>query len=474
MDNHANHSKTWSEAEIRMYLNGELSPRDRHELERAALDDPFLADALEGFISTAPPDSGLDDLRSRLAARLDKKEDQPVIAWFRRPFVRVAAVLIGLVGTGLIALFTLKTGKSKLEVDDAFAQTSKTSPAVAPLPPSTAAPAPPANSTAAPPQATAATADSITYRLDTAKTASPAAYASVEKKIPRQKTALAKSELNANRAIAGDNEMPAKKDMTLSSQPAEKPAAAAPALQYKDSRRVTQDTLNLYADRTDAAQQGFDKQPQITLGQQSLVVSGRVVDNNNRPLAGASLFLNNTPKTATTTDALGNFNISIHPRDTSQQMTVALIGYQQTMVSLNSNALTNNIIQLEQAKTGLNEVVVTGFGAKRKETFAAAPSDDRKERLDTAWQKVTPVTGRLAYQDYLDTAKRSLKLDTTISGIERISFQVDQKGQITEFKIEHSLSPAHDAGLIQLINAGPRWRILRGRKVRALVSLSFP
>jgi hypothetical protein len=176
----------------------------------------------------------------------------------------------------------------------------------------------------------------------------------------------------------------------------------------------------------------------------------------------------------TTTDATGYFNFRIRPRDTTQQMAVALVGYKQTLVSLNNNALTNNVIQLEQAKTSLNEVVVSGFGARRKETLAAAPSDASSGRLDTAWLKVAPTIGKLAYHQYLDTAKRSLKLDSTIMGTERISFDVDQKGQLTEFKIEHSLSPAHDAGLIQLITSGPAWQVIRGRKGRAVVSLDFP
>ena len=35
--------------QIRKYLNGELDAAAMHELERRALDDPFLADAIEGF-----------------------------------------------------------------------------------------------------------------------------------------------------------------------------------------------------------------------------------------------------------------------------------------------------------------------------------------------------------------------------------------------------------------------------------------
>src|SRR4030095_10181755 len=44
--------KSYSATDIQMYLRGELSPADMHAMEKAALDDPFLADAIEGMEMT--------------------------------------------------------------------------------------------------------------------------------------------------------------------------------------------------------------------------------------------------------------------------------------------------------------------------------------------------------------------------------------------------------------------------------------
>src|SRR5262249_1578074 len=127
--------------------------------------------------------------------------------------------------------------------------------------------------------------------------------------------------------------------------------------------------------------------------------SGRVVDANNRPLAGASLMMNNgASNIGATTDREGYFNFKVQPRDTSQTMTVAMTGYRQAFFNLNSNALTNNVIHLQEANPNLNEVVISGYGAKRRETIAAAPSDGSDERLDSAWIKVYPVIGKMAYE----------------------------------------------------------------------------
>jgi hypothetical protein len=39
-------------SDIERYYSGKMSPQERHALEKAALDDPFLADALEGYTFT--------------------------------------------------------------------------------------------------------------------------------------------------------------------------------------------------------------------------------------------------------------------------------------------------------------------------------------------------------------------------------------------------------------------------------------
>jgi len=49
MSNNKENSKQYSAADIQRYLKGEMSAEEMHSIETAALDDPFLADAIEGF-----------------------------------------------------------------------------------------------------------------------------------------------------------------------------------------------------------------------------------------------------------------------------------------------------------------------------------------------------------------------------------------------------------------------------------------
>ena len=58
--------------DIEKYLRGELSSSEMHQLEKKALDDPFLADALEGasMISSDELSDDLTSLRKKIQAKV--------------------------------------------------------------------------------------------------------------------------------------------------------------------------------------------------------------------------------------------------------------------------------------------------------------------------------------------------------------------------------------------------------------------
>ncbi|MFY0253210.1 energy transducer TonB [Chitinophaga sp. 30R24] len=84
---------------IRRYLTGELEDKNMHTLEKQALDDPFLADALEGYGQAMPDQrANQDDLAARLAARVASAEEEAIVAIVARKgkvrslYYRIAAV----------------------------------------------------------------------------------------------------------------------------------------------------------------------------------------------------------------------------------------------------------------------------------------------------------------------------------------------------------------------------------------------
>lgn len=101
---------------IEAYLTGKLSPAEMHAMEKAAIQDPFLADAIEGFRET-----DLAEARRHLGA-----VDQQILAAApvtlsasqgrRNNFWRVAAAVLVTAGVATIALLVNNGSKMKPEL----------------------------------------------------------------------------------------------------------------------------------------------------------------------------------------------------------------------------------------------------------------------------------------------------------------------------------------------------------------------
>ncbi len=481
MSNTNKHNATYSAADIERYLRGELSSREMHDLENAALEDPFLADALDGIsmhvpsaanLAGTPADSGLgqdlDEIRSRLNARISANTgsadaEGPVRpggtgkAKVRRLSRRlsVAAAIILLLGIGCTIYYISFTGA-----------TGARSPAVASSPPraGTTAPlkdeTPPSSATPAeqPSQATTTAPALVT-------TTTPPLSEQRRQEFKARRADITTSVTDANPKARPDASSKAIPDKLSTADAEADTVTAAPGLL---TGRVGGIALGSSA-RNDMAREFFNQ------SLNSLVVKGTVLDNHDNPVRGASLMLKGYTNTGTVTDQQGQFSLHLLPQDSTRYLTVAMVGFEQKSLPLNAltaDDVTGHVIHLQPNEASLDEVVITGFGSKRKETLAAAPSDS-KEELDSLWQKAQPVIGRNAYLDYLNTAQKGLSLDSSVTGTETVSFEVDKKGTLTSFKIQQSLSPAHDEAIIRLVKEGPVWQLLKHKKVRAVVSLHF-
>lgn len=82
---------------LRRWLRGETRASEQSRLERATQDDPFLADAWEGFNQNPQADHlhNIEALQSKIAARVQNKQRKasPVIIWLPR-LAAAAAVLL--------------------------------------------------------------------------------------------------------------------------------------------------------------------------------------------------------------------------------------------------------------------------------------------------------------------------------------------------------------------------------------------
>ena len=127
-------------SDIERYHSGKMPARERHALEKAALDDPFLADALEGYAFTQTPVADLAAIRARL---LQKQDTKKIITLYKKyRWLSAAAAFIILAGSGWLAFKTLSIEKNDYAVappkETQQEKTSGENPAVTAVPGSSA------------------------------------------------------------------------------------------------------------------------------------------------------------------------------------------------------------------------------------------------------------------------------------------------------------------------------------------------
>ena len=115
---------------------------------------------------------------------------------------------------------------------------------------------------------------------------------------------------------------------------------------------------------------------------QNLAVTGKVTNSENgEPLVGASVAVTGT-KTITSTDANGNFSISVAK---GSQITVTYVGMAATSIKINS-ARTVNIV-MEGLGKNMDEVIVVGYGTQKVTKVSGAIAGVKAEAIS----KLKPV-----------------------------------------------------------------------------------
>lgn len=111
---------------------------------------------------------------------------------------------------------------------------------------------------------------------------------------------------------------------------------------------------------------------------QKTLMKGTVVDENGKPLVGATIQVDKTDK-ATTSDVDGKFSIEVAG---NQTLVFSYIGYKTQFVKARPNA--NIVVKLEIDQQMLDEVVVVGYGTLRKSDLTGSVSSVSSKVLENA------------------------------------------------------------------------------------------
>ena len=114
--------------------------------------------------------------------------------------------------------------------------------------------------------------------------------------------------------------------------------------------------------------------------QGKFVVSGKVLDNNDEPLIGATIALKGNTSVGTVADFDGNFTLELPEKNAT--LTVSYIGFLSQDVEVKGRNMI--VIRLREDSEMLDEVVVVGYGQQKKESVVGAITQTKGEVLQRA------------------------------------------------------------------------------------------
>ena len=325
--------------EIKKYLNGELDARAMHSLERRAQDDPFLMDALEGYEKAGTEqDIHLNELAQRLHQRTEKTERR--IIPYRT--MGIAASILLFLGIG--SFWYLNRTPQQHEVTKTAAITPPTVKGPAPLDASSQknGAADKAIDTSTKQSIRVATSIATNIRKHS-KPAPSSETAFVPPVVAEPKTTQYANAANADKVIDTTKTTTSLDEMVV--------------MDYSAQKKVGK-TLKIGIPAADS----LIKLPGTT-------ITG-VVKDNNGPLPGASVRINGTD-IATLTDRQGGFTLTNAPDRTV--LDFGYMGYRSKQVPVYK--ADSMIIAMQPNTSSLNEVMVTGFGTKKRTmVFGGGPA----------------------------------------------------------------------------------------------------
>jgi hypothetical protein len=407
--------KRFTAIDIQQYHAGELSMQERHALEKAALDDPFLADALEGYTQTATPQADLLALQQRLAEKTTTRKTGLIFPIRQRPLFRAAALLLLLAGAGWAVYQFSFTPEEKMAVST---ETIKTSPSV------------------------------------------PAAGSAND--------LLIDSVVKANEEVLVQMDQP-EIPATIKEQPLLRQRAtpstetagvlSSPEVIVAKDQEVQHNEVNAVMEGR-AAGVNLSK-PEQTIN----TFKGQIVDPNGNPVPYANIQINGN-QNGVTTNTQGRFSLTTP--DSVVNATVAAVGFQSNRVNL-VNPYKEQKVVLNEAENSLQEVVVVGLGTK-KARKASRPSDARTK---AEVEELEPEGGWSGFNDYIS---QNIAIPEEISsqqlkGEVELSFEVDKNGEPVNIKIKKSLCTSCDKEAIRLLKEGPHWK--KKKKKAGKVTIRF-
>lgn len=388
------------------YITGNRKGREARRIEREAMDDPFLHDALEGY-DAVPGDPG-DAIR-----RMQRRVTGAAGKMRRRIYWSAAAALLLCAGVGGY-LLTLRNISMQ---ERAIAWRQDT--------PERSVPADSAVLAAVMSEKSRPEAKTVAETPSSHPEETPAA----EDRTPltKQKAEYAENEIARPDETVAGTPPPAPSEESLSQKETALPIAA------ESSDRPEKMQSSVQVSPASDSERIFRK-----IGRPASV-RGRITDRNGTPLIGATVV--SGPGKGVVTDIDGNFSFDKIPG--SDTLEINYLGYHTEKIPADTSRPIR--IALRENNEQLSECIVVGYGTQQSET--------QQEGI----RKPVPVDGHKDYLRYLDERKVYPDDEDLPHGKVTLRFEVDSAGRPADIEVIRSLGPAADREAVRLVREGPDW-----------------
>jgi CarboxypepD_reg-like domain len=431
---------------LRKYLDGELTGPEMQAFEKAALEDPFLSDALEGLEANrdyrVSLTSDLTDLQQRLARRITIQNQKKGIL-FRLSNWQVAAAVFFVIGAATFTYSLINKGTDNSKIARSTQPDSgirKSKPAPVAIAPDSRKP----ENIKTNPDFSKADSAELAYQPAAKEKKSRVQHEYTRKQAPAAEGATSNSELKA----------------------AEPAVVSSPEPEKISSIAKNADKTSVPPKNIESALEGKAAGVEVQSGRASngRYIEGVVLDTADNPIPSATVILSGT-KTTTVTDANGFFKIYLNNGNRKNDIAIQRVGYESFSGKISAESIDSNTFRLRESRAALNDVVVIGFSAQKDdESFTYKPEEKVAQAQPLGWDSL---------YHYVEANKRIATADSVLKGEEVISFVVSKNGDLSSFKIIKSVSPVHDAEIIHLIKSGPPLKIQKGRKQKCTISIRF-
>lgn len=452
-ENHINYTAE----DIQQYLSGKLTPLQMNAMEKAALYDPFLAEAIEGYEGMQEKDwnKQLAELKKGFG---QQNTTAKVIAMPKRTnWFKYAAAVLLIGGTAAISYWLI----NKKEDQQQIAQTVKTIVASDSIQNVVTK-----NEVADSQKANAA----ATIPVETNFAAVDKNAEAVTEKIKPDSNFIYKPAVQPPAEFAKSNDGKIREDIVVNQQTTS--AANAPS---PPSTLNTANGKEGFYNKTATRQEELKKADAVEMrekpsskDEQQLNRNfiAQVVGPDNTPLPFANISIK-SENFGTYADVQGNFRL-VSP-DSLLTVEIRSAGYQPKSYTLKSDVAQNKIVLAEDNLAFKQKTVVSGSTAARSVISRKATL------LKDSVINVEPADGWDNYNTYVDNNIEIPDdiLTKNIHGQVELSFDVKSNGSITNIKVDKSLCNNCDEVAKRLIEQGPQWKVKKGRKGRGKITVQF-